>query len=469
MGENDEDGISDGVSAVRDEYSISDFFVLSHVNDFQYTDNNVNRVGIIRYQSSGGTITHQVDWMQQYAYPDYQLYPVSIVQNYYGDITVIGNMVPSDNNAPSCIFAFTVDRLTGAVVSPLYRFSGGGYYDYGDLVANSATNHNGAYDEIVIAGKATPQGQNYTLPMIMTLYPSGALFSCGIYRFKNFSTDDNYLTGQFNNAKMFYEGSGYFDYRLVAAGDIGTQSSYPGVSSAIMMHANNATATPDWYKTQGSNLVNEGYPAQTTARWLVAEPKRPFPPDPYKGEYVYIGTHRDNLSMGILNIASGAFDKQTGFSDNYCTDDPYFVSREQVTTEEQLEIEASNWATSDLLRTETNTITDDPVFCKTTSPYIESGKISTDEQPTQEVRYTEQADIILKYDNVLINYTNSEENVVKLVVSDVLGSTLIQKSIPCSSGNHTFALNVKELKTGAYFVSVISPSNRFNKNIIIVK
>ncbi|MBI3236029.1 MAG: T9SS type A sorting domain-containing protein [Bacteroidetes bacterium] len=462
MGADDEDGECEGVSAVRDEGNITDFFVVSKVTDYTPADNNSVRVGITRYTSNGASILHQVDWMQQYAYPDYNLIPVSIVQNYYGNVTVIGNMV-SNTGGASGIFAFTVDQTTGAVVSPLYHFTGGAYYD--NLEANSATNHNGSYDEIVIAGKAIPDGQGYTLPMIMTLYPSGALYSCGIYRYKNASTDNNYLTGQFNNAKMFFEGPNYYDYRLVAVGDIGDQGTYPGVSSAIAMRATNSFATPLWTYTQGANLVNSGSTAATSAKWVVEEPDRiNTPADPAVGEYVYIGTQRSNGITTNLNIASGGLDKQTGGSE--CTVEPYFVSNEQVLNQEELEIEASEWTTDEELRTETNSVTYNHYYCSGSST-INAGKISEEEKST--VKPNEQAEISLRYDNIIISYTNKEENTITITVSDVLGNILIKKNTPCPSGSRTIELNAKELRTGTYFVSLVSPTARYNKNIVIIK
>lgn len=473
MGNDDEYGECEGVSAVRDEGNVTDFYVLSKVTDFNPANNNSVRVGIARYTSSGfGGTSHHIDWTQQYAYPDYQLTPVSIVQNYYGNVTVIGNMVPY-NGGPSSIFAFTADQSTGAVVSPLYRFTGGGYYNYDDIVANSATNHNGSYDEIVIAGRATPHGENYTLPMIMTLYPSGALYSCGIYRYKNYSTDNDYLTGQFNNAKMFFEGPNYYDYRLVAVGDIGDHTGsaplYPTKCSAIVMRATNAFATPMWTFTQGANLINEDYTAATSANWVVEESDRdntpPDPLDPSLGEYVYIGTQKSNGGTNLnINIATGGFHKPTGESD--CTVEPYFVSDEQISNQEELEIEASEWTTDEELRTETNSVTYNPYYCAGIST-INQGKINTDEQPT--AKLNEQADINLRYDNILISYTNKEENTITITVSDVLGNILIKKNTPCPSGSRMIELNARELQTGTYFVSLVSPTARFNKNIVIIK
>jgi hypothetical protein len=472
FGNDDEDGSSEGVSAVRDEYSTSDFFVLSKVADFNATDNNTNRVGITRYTSVAGTTDHQVDWILQYAYPEYQLYPVSIVQNYYGDVTVIGNMVP-DAGGPSCVFSFTADRATGAVISPLYHFSGGGYYDYDDLWANSATNHNGPYDQIVIAGRATPTGESYTLPMVMTLYPTGALYGCGVYRYKNVSTDNDYLTGQFNNAKMFNQRDAVDNNtvsRLVAVGDIGEQSTYPTQSSAIMMNAPNEFSSHSWTKTQGANLVNSGYTSATSAKWFVAQPLESIPSNPLKGEYVYIGTQINNGAPTINNIASGAFNKLTGFSAE-CTNEPFFVSNEQIFNEEELEIEATEWTTDEELRTETNSVTHDPFYCTGTSTanYGKTGENVQQEDPNNQVNRNEQADINVRNNTIMVNYTNTQENTVSVTVNDVLGNILIQKSIQCPVGNLSFTLSAKELTTGTYFVSVISPTSRFNKSIVIIK
>ncbi len=470
---NGNEDVSVGVGVVRDKTSTKDFFVVSHVSNL--VNANLQRIGVTRYKHVNGDPGHIVDWSYEYDLDEFKLIPVGIVQANNNDIIVAGNITDT-SSGPNRIFTIVLNNVTGAIVTQLTSYDATGY---DEVFANSITGPHLPNNTFLVAGKANEANTSYIYPLLMELDASAGFNQWGIYRYHRYVDDqDTYLNGQFKCAKIFNQETDatyhYTGYRITAVGELGAIA--PGSTQALIMNTDNLSSTPTWTKRQGKEFNSSA--TNTIANWFVHQERQEIPDDvdtplineyepadPLRGEYVYIGTQSGG---GANQAVSGGFKKIDGSSE--CATTPYF---EYVDNPEygmyQYEATGDYWGNDEDLSTTKADRTLSPYKCSGALFTVASGNKIRAEQEAVTSVIKEHAEITHARELLTITYTNTDDNSVKLIVTDLLGNTIAEQIVTCTQGNYTFTLSTQEFETGPYFIAVISPTSRYNKSIIIVK
>lgn len=204
----------------------------------------------------------------------------------------------------------------------------------------------------------------------------------------------------------------------------------------------------------------------TVANWLtVGLPESNQDDD----KLVYTGFQDPGASA--QHVIGGAFRQDVGTS---VCDDPVQVVPDTMTVDKVARTIAYTNLAEDFSEPTTNydvDIVDQHCSGPYASPTISLGKIAGDPlQPKTGLgKSSENASFTVLGDAVNITYSSSEDAAIKMVLVDVLGNTLADMNVQCTSGTHYYTINTNDLLTGSYYVALISPTSRFNKNIVIIK
>jgi len=475
--------LSTGRQVVADQEDESSFYVLSNITNA----NDADRIlfAVTKYEWTPGSNGHQVVWSQEYDIEGYNLVAGGIAQSsftfYDSYIAVAGTAYAETGSQRGRIFAIALNRTNGTPSSPfrVYEMNEFGEQDHfgGDFVANSLTSHS-YYPDFIISGYVRKdtiyedevEGEihaKYKWPLLFSVPVSTLLAQNPLpppevsqviaYKYQRGLSNEPIMEGEFNCAKWIPSRGEYLNsqnqwvpdtlWSIVAVGNIGDSSTYPLEKEAIMQEAtilkDDGGAFPLWVNFQGADFTQGMSPVITDAKWFTT-----FNVSSVAVKHVYTGYQETNGERYMVN---GSMRYSDGDTECFSSPEQQNWEYYEVSTVSKTPI-VEEWGIDD----DEPTVASDPdIESNSCSGSAESYSISSPKLgESMPGMSTTTAFFSFANNNLTIQYYSPSSELMEYCIMDLLGIVKVKGMQHIVAGTSVQQLNIENLSSGSYIVSV---------------